>query len=235
MIYRYETHCHTSEASACSVISAAELAEFYCEAGYAGFCVTDHFSGNGTLPDDTPWKRKVDFFYETYKLAEAAGEKLGLSVFFGLEYSIASDIRHMRSNTGNDFLILNLSRKWLTDNREAFTLRTTELFAKIRGAGGFIIHAHPFNDRPWVEYIRLLPRSVDAVEIMNGTHSDFVNANAKMYAEAYGLLQTAGSDCHSPNIRVLGGVETEYPCRTASELITAIRNKTAIPFGRARK
>ena len=104
------------------------------------------------------------------------------------------------------------------------------MFAKVREAGGFIIHAHPFNDKPWVDYIRLLPHSVDAVEVMNGTHTDFVNTNAKAYAEAYGLLQTAGSDCHRKGIPVLGGMETDEPCHTLNELITAIKTNRAKPF-----
>ena len=39
----YETHLHTSEASACSIITGAEQARTYKEAGYSGIIVTDHF------------------------------------------------------------------------------------------------------------------------------------------------------------------------------------------------
>ena len=36
MYYRYETHCHCSECSACSRSTAADLVRAYHAAGYAG-------------------------------------------------------------------------------------------------------------------------------------------------------------------------------------------------------
>jgi len=209
------------------------VAEFYKKAGYHGFCLTDHFAGYSTLPDSTPWKQRVDFFYNTYERAREAGERLGLSVFFGIEYGIARDVSRMSRATGNDFIILNLTRDWLLQNRDAFTKRTKELFHEIRCAGGFIIHAHPFNEKPWVEYIRLLPYSVDAVEVINAMHPDFVNENARKYAETYNLLQVAGTDCHRPDVDFIAGVETDEPCCEVIDLIRAIRQKRAAPFKEA--
>ena len=230
MTYRYETHCHTNECSACSAISPAELVRFYSDYGYAGICVTDHFTGNSALPERTPWKKRVDYFRAVYEETRAIGQKHGLSVFFGIEYGITPDIERPASSTGNHFLIINPDAGWLRENKDVFTMRTPEIFKRVRAAGGFIIHAHPFNEKPSVECIRLLPYSVDAVEVMNGTHPDFVNDNAKRYAEAYGLLQTAGSDCHSENIKVFGGVETDFKCETVEDLVAAIREKKARPF-----
>ena len=225
MSYRYDLHCHTSEGSKCSVLSAQEMAEFYHRRGYSGFCVTDHFSGNGPLPDDTPWGDRVEFYHDIYSEAKKAGEKFDLSVFFGLEYSLAPDVGRLSKITGNDFLILNLSKEWLTENKAAFSGKFTDLFAKIREAGGFVIHAHPFLEERWVESIRLYPRHIDAVEVLNSGGSDFLNENALAYARAYGLLEVAGSDCHSPAQKVLGGIETDAPCLTAAELVAAIREK----------
>lgn len=42
--YKYETHMHTSEGSACGASSGAEQVEAYYNAGYAGIIITDHFS-----------------------------------------------------------------------------------------------------------------------------------------------------------------------------------------------
>ena len=41
--YLYETHMHTSEASACAGSTGAQMARAYKEAGYTGIIVTDHF------------------------------------------------------------------------------------------------------------------------------------------------------------------------------------------------
>jgi len=67
MAYRYETHCHTSECSACGAMPAAELIKFYKRAGYSGLCITDHFTGNSALPEDMPWADRVNFFFQVVR------------------------------------------------------------------------------------------------------------------------------------------------------------------------
>jgi len=227
MSYRYDLHCHTREGSDCSELPAEEMAALYHRLGYSGFCVTDHISGSTVLPDETPWDERVEFHYEIYSRVRIAAEKLGLSVFFGLEYSLAPDVEHLTRITGNDFVLLNLSKEWLKENKAAFREKPETLFAKIREAGGFVIHAHPFYEARWVECIRLYPASVDAIEVLNTGCSDFVNDNAKAYARAYGLLEVAGSDCHSEENELFSGVEVDAPCRTSEELVAAIKEKRA--------
>ena len=41
--YVYETHMHTSEASACAGSTGTQMARAYKAAGYTGIIVTDHF------------------------------------------------------------------------------------------------------------------------------------------------------------------------------------------------
>ena len=47
-LFLYETHLHTSEASACANVSGREQARIYRKAGYAGIIVTDHFFNGNT-------------------------------------------------------------------------------------------------------------------------------------------------------------------------------------------
>jgi len=68
------------------------------------------------------------------------------------------------------------------------------------------------------------------VEVMNANQGEFMNANALLYAGMYGLMQTAGSDCHHTHQQVFGGVETDEPCRTAAEVLAAIREGRAKVF-----
>ena len=64
MPYRYETHLHTSQASACGSSKGSEHARFYKEMGYQGIIVTDHFFGGNTcIPERLPWKKRVERFY----------------------------------------------------------------------------------------------------------------------------------------------------------------------------
>ena len=49
-MYRYETHMHTSQASACAFSTGAEMARAYAAAGYTGIFITDHFfNGNSCI------------------------------------------------------------------------------------------------------------------------------------------------------------------------------------------
>jgi len=234
MGFLYETHCHTNAGSKCSELSPEALVTFYHRQGYNGICITDHFTGSSILPDDTPWEDRVDFHYDIYLRTKKYGDQCGLSVFFGLEYAIVPDLGRMSKAVGNDFLLLNISKDWLRENQAAFREKTAGLFLAIRESGGFIIHAHPFAEASWIEYIRLLPRDVDAVETLNTCGDAFINGNAKAYARAYNLLETAGSDCHSAGQGVLCGLETDKPCHSALDLITAIREGRAVPFEKQR-
>ena len=80
--YLYETHMHTSEASACAGSTGAQMARAYKEAGYTGIIVTDHFFyGNTSVDRSLPWEEWVRRFCLGYEHAKAEGKRIGLSVF----------------------------------------------------------------------------------------------------------------------------------------------------------
>ena len=84
-LYLYETHLHTTAASACARSSGAEYISFYKSLGYAGIIVTDHFfNGNCSIPDNLPWEERVNLFCRGYEEAKAEGDRQGLQVFFAV-------------------------------------------------------------------------------------------------------------------------------------------------------
>ena len=107
--YRYDLHVHTYEGSACAKSPAAELADFYKEKGYAGLVVTDHFyAGNTRVDRSLPWPEWLKGFKEGYEHMKARGDEIGLSVFYGWEYSFH----------GIDFLTFGLDNDWLLEHPE---------------------------------------------------------------------------------------------------------------------
>ena len=226
MPYRYDLHCHTDEGSKCSSFPAKDMVEHYVQLGYSGINITDHFSGMTPLPDETPWDERVSYYYDVYLKAREAGEKAGLSVFFGLEYSLAPDIDHMSQSVGNDFLLLNITKEMIIANKNDFIYNPAGMYAGIRAAGGFVVHAHPYYNitaLPEKEHMLPFARSVDAVEVVNTGRSDDLNRYAREYARMFGLPETAGTDLHSVNQLTRAGVETPTPCPTAADLVAAIR------------
>ena len=60
---RWETHAHTSEASACATASAADMAWGCKRQGYDGMFITDHFfHGNTCIDRSLPWTEWVRRF-----------------------------------------------------------------------------------------------------------------------------------------------------------------------------
>ncbi len=214
-MYRYDTHVHTMQASRCGKMSGAEMVHFYKKNGYTGIFITDHFvNGSTRTTPDMSWEEKINVFCSGYEQALAEGEKIGLDVFFGLEYNFKF----------TEFLVYGLDREWLLSHPDCDKLELREFSALAHEAGAFIVHAHPFRIRPYIKSIRLLPDCVDAVEVMNAAHLDDMphDRRAEWYAGEFSLPRTAGSDNHVVNQRYLGGVEVEKRFSCCSDYARAV-------------
>lgn len=189
MRYKYETHMHTSQGSACGRSTGAEMARAYKEAGYTGVFVTDHFfNGNCAVDRTLPWEEKVELFCKGYEDAKEEGDKIGLDVFFGFEYCYE----------GADFLVYNLDKEWLLTHPDIDKWDPRKAFSTMREDGGIVIHAHPFRERGYIHHLHLFPRDIDGVEAVNGGHfpDTAMNERARLYAGMYDLPMTCGSDAH---------------------------------------
>ena len=216
MGYIYETHMHTNVGSRCSFQTPEEQIRRLHHYGYSGAFVTDHFlNGNTAVPKGLSWEDSMDALYHSYERAKAEGDKIGFDVFFGFESFCQ----------GTDILTYGLEKDWLKAHPEIMEMPICQYCEFAREQGGFVVHAHPFRE---AGLIRLIPRSVDAVEILNGNRSDFENERAAEFARNYGIPVTAGSDLHIPQTRLVG---VEVPERFSSPLDygKAVLNGTAVP------
>ncbi|MDF2941389.1 MAG: hypothetical protein K0S01_247 [Herbinix sp.] len=187
-LYLYETHLHTTEASACSHVDAAEHVRYYKDAGYAGIIVTDHFfNGNSNIPQNLPWEERVDLFCRGYENAKAEGDRIGLSVFFGWEANFRF----------TEFLIYGLDKAWLKEHPDILSWTLEEQYLRVHEDGGYVVHAHPFRVRPYIKEIRLFPEAIDAVEVINvGNQNNEFDKQALAYAKKHKLPFMAGTDAH---------------------------------------
>ncbi len=187
-MFKYEMHCHTSVSSKCGMSTPAEQADFYKSLGYTGLFITDHFfNGNCTVNKHLTWEERVNEYCKAYEEAKERGDKIGLDVFFGFEFT---------QGGGTDFLVYGLDKEWLLAHPYCDKYSAKEICELAHRDGGFVVQAHPFREAKYIEMIRLLPRSVDAVETMNAKRTDFENNAADVYADMYGLKKFAGSDNH---------------------------------------
>lgn len=213
--FKYETHLHTSEGSACASASGAQQATRYKELGYDGIFVTDHFfNGNCAVGDLTDWKDRVDKYCLGFENAAAEGERIGLKVFFGIEYSY----------NGADVLVYGIDKKWLYDNPDCLDISFYEFADRVHAHGGMLIHAHPFREAWYIREIKLLPKWVDGVEVYNsGNFDEAWNDRAKWYAEQFGFNMAGGTDNHHLSVEAerISGVISQVELHSAEDYIEA--------------
>ena len=220
--FKYETHAHTSQVSKCSKVSGQDLVKYYKSLGYAGLFITDHFlNGNTTVPQELSWQERIDLFCHGYEDAYTEGKKIGMDVFFGWEYSCRS---------GMDFLTYGLGKEWLAAHDRLTELSPRAYCELVHREGGFIVHAHPFREASYIEMIRLMPRNVDAVEVINAGRTDFENRMADEYADNYSLMKFAGSDIHSIPQNKLYGLKFKKRLTCAGDMAEAVKNDKAEIF-----
>ena len=216
-MFKYETHLHTAEGSACASATGAEQARRYKALGYDGIFVTDHFlNGNTAVREYKDWDDRISRYCAGYRSAKAEGDKIGLKVFFGIEYTYF----------GADLLTYGIDEQWLHDNPDALDISAFEFCRRVHELGGFIVQAHPFREADYLMDIKLLPMWSDAVEVFNtGNKQQVFNDRALWYADQYGLPHTAGTDNHHLSTERLSGVMTEKPLLTPQDYFDAVRNR----------
>ena len=217
MEFIYETHMHTSEISACARATAEKQVLTYKKMGYAGIIITDHFiNGYSTCPKVMPWDKKMKFFASGYENAKKAGDKYGLDVFFGWEFTIR----------GADFLTYGLDLDFLLDNPNVDRLEIEDYSRLVRASGGFLAQAHPYRNEYYIEHpFPVEPQLLDAVEVYNSMDNEYSNSQAMGFAEENNLPIQAGTDAHGRGYTPYSGIRLQEKAGTIFDIINAIKRK----------
>ena len=218
MEYRYETHCHSAQCSLCAQSSAQMLVRAYHAAGYAGLVLTDHFIfGHTAVPVSLPWPERMRRYYRAYLEARAVGDSLDFDVIFGLEHAYGG---------GKEVLIYGVELDFLLVNPDIPKLSLDALVERVHEAGGIVIQAHPYRDRPYVNKA-IAPRAdlVDGIEVHNAGNAPGEDARALDLAKTADYIITSGGDVHSADSPTLGtaGVVLPHRVRTSKEFADALK------------
>lgn len=216
LLYRYETHLHTAPVSRCAAATVQDTVNFYKRMGYDGIFITNHFlDGNINIDYGKPYAEKIEFYFSDYERGVEIGKEIGIKVFPGIESSYG----------GTDFLIYGLDKEWFLKNPQIMKMDKRSQLKFIRQNGGFVIQAHPFREASYIDHIRLYPDCVDGVEVINANRTELENKMARLYAETYGFIMTAGSDNHIGGEQVkLAGMEFETPLCNEHDYIRRLNN-----------
>ena len=69
------------------------------------------------------------------------------------------------------------------------------------------------------DHIKLFPRHVHGVEVVNASQPSLANSMARLYAEKYELIMFAGSDNHIGEQQRLAGMECEEPIENELDFV----------------
>lgn len=208
-MFKYETHLHTYPVSKCAKATVRESLLFYKSLGYDGVFITNHFlDGNINIESDKSYEEKINFFFSDYEEGLSMSGEIGIKVFSGVEIS----------HKGTHFLIYGLDKAWYLAHPEIIDMiKSGELLLMMK-EGALVIQAHPFREDKHIDHIRLYPRCVHGFEIINAGRPKFENDLAGMYAPAYGLPGTAGSDNHvASRVKALAGMMSETPINSETD------------------
>lgn len=220
MGYLYETHLHTCEASKCGVAHGEDYISFMMNRGYSGMIVTDHFiRGNTRVPEDMPWKDRMEIYASGYERALKAAEGKDFNVMFGVEFYFGKD----------EFLLYGIDKQWLIDHECIMDMTRHELHETIRNAGGIMIQAHPFRERDYLSDIKLAPSACDGVEVYNAANKANMNALGYEYTVELGLPMSAGSDIHALHNSDMGGMLFDKKIGSIGEFVSAMKAGTGVP------
>ncbi len=217
-MYKYEMHVHTLPVSACAHADVRETLEYYKELGYDGVFITNHFlDGNIGIDQNETYENKINFYFSDYEKGVEIGKEIGIKVFLGIEISYK----------GTDFLVYGLDKKWFLEHPELMKCKMTDKLSMLRKNGAWVAQAHPYREAHYIDHIRLFPRSVDAVEVVNACRTSLENDMARAYAKSYGLLEIAGSDNHfGKNQNALAGMQSKTPLNSVEDFINGMKNGT---------
>ena len=209
-------HLHTYPVSACSRASVEECLEFYKNMGYDGVFITNHFiDGNINIDSKKPYEEKIEFYFSDYEKGLEVGKQLGIKVFCGVELSYL----------GTDFLIYGLDKEWFLNHPEIVGMSKSDELNLMMQSGALVVHAHPYREAAYINHIRLFPRNVNGVEVINANRTKEENDIAKIYANHYGLFQIAGSDNHlGANQKNFAGVCCTDPVCSVEDFIDKVKN-----------
>ena len=196
----FDLHVHTNQVSCCGKLSAEQMVRLYKAAEYGGIFITDHMNrftfeslckpeGGDWHDLKISWEEFVYRYEAGYRAAKAEGDRVGLTVFPGVELSLDSG--------PEDYLIWGADEQFLLRHPMIHTLSLKELYDVTREEGLPLIQAHPMRD-----YLSMMPfEYLDGYEVYNGSGEDY-NHNVKALAtveQIDGAAMTGGSDAHAYN------------------------------------
>lgn len=209
-MYKYDIHVHTKECSKCGKSSVKDTIKAYKKAGYAGVVITNHFvTGNSAVDPTLPWEQRMQVYWSAVEDMRSFAKKLDFDLLFGIEHHYGH---------GKELLVYGIDYDFLAANSDLADISVEEFGERVHAYGGYIIHAHPFRIREYIDADILPNASVcDGAEVYNASNYPIENEAAATWAAQNGLAGFSGSDRHSVKNGVAGKAGMVFDRRAEDE------------------
>ncbi len=220
-MYKYEMHLHSYPCSACGVSDATDYVKIAHERGFAGMVFTNHFyRGNTGIDRKIEWKKFVGAFRDDYLRAREMGERLDVDVLFGIEEGF-----RLNGLFGKEALIYGVSPDALMREPEFIHMSISEVSAFVRENGGYIVCAHPFRTREYIQNPDDEPDVAlfDAIEVYNAGNSTEDNIKAERFAKKHNIAAISGGDVHRVDSFGKSGLIFDQRAKTEADLVRLLK------------
>ena len=225
MEFKYETHLHTMQGSACGKAPGRDYIAKYMNLGYDGIIVTDHFFHGNCRPNrELPWDQWVTEYCRGYEDAAEEGYRRGFKVFFGLEE---------RFDLWDEWLGYGLTKEYMLAHPDMRDWTRMQWLEHVHAAGGCAVQCHPFRQAGYMSRDgHMAPcLAVDGVEVCNSGNQPAWDAQAARYARNMlpDIFHSAGSDIHHPDDRQgdqVFGVAFDQPLFSVQDYVQAVLHNT---------
>ena len=201
-------HVHTSGISRCSKVSPKELVRRCHLTGLDGIVLTNHFARSHVKGDPFAWRKLYEEeFWETKR----EGEKLGLTVLFGIEVTPDSE-------EGRDYLIYGVDPSFLYKEKMLYEYTQAEIYDMVKKEGALFFQAHPYRGGK----VPTDPEHLDGIEVnCHPLYLDNQKDIVTAFAKEHSLLLTCGSDYHGDVYKAPCGVYFLENPKTEKDIVKA--------------
>lgn len=196
---KIDLHVHCRPVSTCAWHEPEQLPAMFQKAGVNAFVLTNHCYPAHCDPLAPSFEEQAKVYIDTYRRCRAAGEAIGIKVFFGVE------VKLIHEPNCPEFLLYGIGEEEFMSSYPLYHKTQEELFTYCNEKDILMVQAHPYRTEQG--YAPADMRYVHGIEIYN-PHLQF---DAR-FEDALALaldnrkIKTSGSDFHCEGQAGLAGL-----------------------------
>jgi len=210
--HKIELHAHTWPVSGCSQIPPKDMIRLMKENGYSAVVIANHFKNDSSFHNT---EDPAGTYLADYYATKEEGDKEGIKVYMGAEYTFANDPNH--------YLVFGVDEPFIRETVGRLDMGIEQFYREYHCQDRLIIQAHPDRDGQK----KIPPEYLDGMEIINlhPHHNSRVTLSTHYAQEQNFPVITIGSDLHNPPYAGLTALRTKEIPADEVALVHLLRSR----------